>query len=352
MNSNKKKAYKVGLIAFAISFSFYELILVWHFLYLYYDELVGKNVFFEVVKLTTYMGGTLVVLAMPLVAITSGAIYYRYLFRHYKLPLKKVLRRSLPIAAALFFCTFFYSSFINPIMNLKALNLLYDIRNKKPDEPLKRTDITLFKNASQTQSIIEQYHSTDSMKKKLATARSRLIDMAKRTEDVELKYKYLTDSTLKVLEIDPKEIKRDKSLVNTKSLRYRVNHISVLGFEVLSYKYKVRNFRKALLDNFVWPLLAVVGCFAGLFLGVLSRRVHILVLILGINWGGGAIVFYINSITQKLLLSWGFGIYSATFYPFIVQLIFLWLLFRATKQSLKSWHKKPRLIPHIKPESD
>lgn len=361
MNFNKKKAYKVGLIAFAISFIVYELILVWHFLYLYYDELVNKNIFSECIKLSLYMGSTLMIYTIPLATITASAIFYRHLFKHYKLSIRTVLNKGIPIALVLASIVFIYSAFVNHTMNLKALSLLYDIRTKKPDEPLKRTNKNLFQSAYQTQSIIEQYHSTDSMKKKSATTKIRLIEMAKKTEDVELKYRHLPDSLIKQLNIKPDALKRDRSIkiddgMDSRGIenetRSRVNIMSVYVSDILSTKHYIKLFTKALLDHFVWSLLAIVGYFVGLFLGVLSRRVHILVLIFGINWGGGAMVFYINSITQKLLLSWGFGIYSATLLPFILQLIFLWLLYTATKQSLIRWHIKPRLIPHVKPENE
>ena len=103
-----------------------------------------------------------------------------------------------------------------------------------------------------------------------------------------------------------------------------------------------------IVTNFKWPIFTVFAFYIGLFLGALSRRIHILVLILGLNWGISGLVFIPGIYLERLFFSNDMGAYASILLPFIYQALLVIVFYRISSQSLKQWDRKPTLIPHLR----
>lgn len=111
------------------------------FFWLYMDELIGKGVgVFLLLQLLTYMGAALVPLALPLAILLSSIMTFGNLGENFELVAIKasgisLLRFMQPLAIFVMFISvmaFLFSNYVIPVANLKALSLLYDVRNSKP----------------------------------------------------------------------------------------------------------------------------------------------------------------------------------------------------------------------------
>lgn len=168
MNDKKRSLYKVGCISFILCFVIFLLIMVGQFFYIYYDELINKNITTEIAQLLFLMAGTMVHLIFAISIITASAVFYKYLFKRYKISLHNALKKSWIIAVLLVLFTFVYSAFVVQYFNAKALSLLYDLRNKEPDKPLVRT-YDLFKSMKESSPMLmtvsEQISAIDKLKR-------------------------------------------------------------------------------------------------------------------------------------------------------------------------------------------
>ena len=105
------------------------------------DELIGKGLsIWMILQLLVYMSATLVPLALPLSILLSSIMTFGSLGENFELVAIKasgisLLRFMRPLFVCMIFISglaFLFSNNIIPVANLKALSLLYDVRNSKP----------------------------------------------------------------------------------------------------------------------------------------------------------------------------------------------------------------------------
>jgi lipopolysaccharide export system permease protein len=126
---------------FIVTFFISLFVLVMQFFWLYMDELIGKGIgIWPIFQLLIYMSTTLVPLALPLSILLASIMTFGNMGENFELVAIKssgisLLRFMRPLLIFIIFVSglaFLFSNNIIPVANLKALSLLYDIRNSKP----------------------------------------------------------------------------------------------------------------------------------------------------------------------------------------------------------------------------
>lgn len=126
---------------FVVTFFVALFVLVMQFFWLYMDELIGKGVgVLLLIELLVYMAAVLVQLALPLAILLSSIMTFGNLGENFELVAIKssgisLLRFMKPLVILIVLMSglaFVFANNVMPVANLKALSLLYDLRNKKP----------------------------------------------------------------------------------------------------------------------------------------------------------------------------------------------------------------------------
>lgn len=126
---------------FVVTFFVTLFVLVMQFFWLYMDELLGKGLgAWMIIQLLFYMSTTLVPLALPLGIVLASIMTFGNLGESFELVAIKsagisLLRFMRPLLFFIIFISglaFIFSNNVIPYANLRALSLLYDLRNSKP----------------------------------------------------------------------------------------------------------------------------------------------------------------------------------------------------------------------------
>lgn len=105
------------------------------------DELIGKGLsVWMIVQLLMYMSATLVPLALPLSVLLASIMTFGDMGENFELvaikssgiSLLRFMRPLLVFIGGVTGFAFFFNNNVIPVANLKALSLLYDVRNSKP----------------------------------------------------------------------------------------------------------------------------------------------------------------------------------------------------------------------------
>ncbi len=111
------------------------------FFWLYMDELIGKGLgIWMIVQLLLYMSATLVPMALPLGILLASIMTFGNMGENFELvaikasgiSLLRFMRPLLLLIAGIGGMAFLFNNDVIPVANLKALSLLYDLRNSKP----------------------------------------------------------------------------------------------------------------------------------------------------------------------------------------------------------------------------
>ena len=126
---------------FIVTFFIALFVLVMQFFWLYMDELLGKGLGpVLMLQLLALMSTTMVPLALPLAILLSSIMTFGAMGEHYELvaikssgiSLNRFMRPLLVLIAFIGVGAFLFNNNVIPVANLKALSLLYDLRNSKP----------------------------------------------------------------------------------------------------------------------------------------------------------------------------------------------------------------------------
>ena len=126
---------------FVVTFFITLFVLVMQFFWLYMDELIGKGLDIALIlELLVYMSTTLVPLALPLAVLLAAIMTFGSLGENFELvalkssgvSLNRFIRPLLGVIIAVSFGAFLFNNYVIPVANLKALSMLYDLRNSKP----------------------------------------------------------------------------------------------------------------------------------------------------------------------------------------------------------------------------
>jgi lipopolysaccharide export system permease protein len=126
---------------FVVTFFVSLFVLIMQFFWLYMDEMIGKGVStWMLIQLLVYMSATLVPLALPLSVLLSSIMTFGNMGENFELVAIKssgisLLRFMQPLFIFIVFISglaFLFANNVIPVANLKALSLLYDVRNSKP----------------------------------------------------------------------------------------------------------------------------------------------------------------------------------------------------------------------------
>jgi len=126
---------------FVVTFFVTLFVLVMQFFWLYMDELIGKGLPIGLIlQLLVLMSTTMVPLALPLAILMASIMTLGSMGEAFELVAIKsagisLLRFLRPLAVAalvLSGAAFLFNNYVIPVANLKALSMLYDLRNSKP----------------------------------------------------------------------------------------------------------------------------------------------------------------------------------------------------------------------------
>lgn len=126
---------------FAVAFFIAVFVLVIQIMWLYIDEIAGKGVsIFIMLELVGYMSVSVFPMALPIAVLIASVMVMGGLAERYELssmksagiPLIRVMRMLILLAAAITLFSYVCSDFLIPIANLKFKSRLFDIRKQKP----------------------------------------------------------------------------------------------------------------------------------------------------------------------------------------------------------------------------
>lgn len=126
---------------FAAAFFIAVFVLVIQIMWLYIDEIAGKGVsVFIMLELVGYMSVSVFPMALPIAVLIASVMVMGGLAERYELssmksagiPLIRVMRTLILLAAAISVFSYVCSDFLIPIANLKFKSRLFDIRKQKP----------------------------------------------------------------------------------------------------------------------------------------------------------------------------------------------------------------------------
>lgn len=126
---------------FAVAFFIAVFVLVIQIMWLYIDEIAGKGVsIFIMLELVGYMSVSVFPMALPIAVLIASVMVMGGLAERYELssmksagiPLIRVMRALIFMAASIAIFSYVCSDFLIPIANLKFKSRLYDIRKQKP----------------------------------------------------------------------------------------------------------------------------------------------------------------------------------------------------------------------------
>jgi len=126
---------------FIVTFFISLFVLVMQFFWLYMDELIGKGLgVWPILQLMFFMSCTMVPLALPLGILLASIMTFGNMGENYELVAIKssgisLLRFMRPLFVFITFVAggaFVFNNNVIPVANLKALSLLYNLRNSKP----------------------------------------------------------------------------------------------------------------------------------------------------------------------------------------------------------------------------
>ena len=185
---------------FVVTFFVTLFVLVMQFFWLYMDELLGKGLpTMLILQLLTLMSSTLVPLALPLAILMASIMAFGSMGEAYELVAIKsagisLLRFMRPLAVVALLMSigaFLFSNYVMPVANLRALSLLYDLRNSKPtfniragqfNNDIKGFSILIGSKDADGQTIrdivIYDYHNDDRHRVSLHAKRGKMIPSA------------------------------------------------------------------------------------------------------------------------------------------------------------------------------
>ncbi|MFD2516094.1 LptF/LptG family permease [Pontibacter locisalis] len=141
MKKLDKLILKAFIGPFVLTFAVVEFILLTQYMLKYLDELVGKDLGFNVFsELLFYFSLNMAPVALPLAVLLSSLMTFGTMGEHHELTaiktsginLTRVLRPVFLFVVVLTIGAFFFNNNVVPKANLKAYSLLWDIRQKKP----------------------------------------------------------------------------------------------------------------------------------------------------------------------------------------------------------------------------
>ncbi len=136
-----KLLFKEFVPPFMMAFSIAMFVLMMQFLWLYIDDIAGKGIgLFVLVEMIYYMGLSLIPMALPIAILLASVMVYGNMAEKYELaslktagiPLMRVMRSSMILAALVALSSFLCSNYVIPYANLKFRSRLYDIKKQKP----------------------------------------------------------------------------------------------------------------------------------------------------------------------------------------------------------------------------
>lgn len=152
-----KKLHKLVLKSYlgplVMTFFIALFILLMQFLWRWIDELVGKGLeTIDFVEIVLYASSTLVPMALPLAILLASLMTLGNFGEYYELLAMKSAGISLPrillplsiVTALISVGAFFFSNNVLPYTNLKLTNLLYSVRQQKPEFLIKEGVFTDF----------------------------------------------------------------------------------------------------------------------------------------------------------------------------------------------------------------
>ncbi|MBC7777328.1 MAG: LptF/LptG family permease [Phycisphaerae bacterium] len=126
---------------FAVAFFIAVFVLVIQIMWLYIDEIAGKGVSVLIMlELVGYMSVSVFPMALPIAVLIASVMVMGGLAERYELssmksagvPLIRVMRAMILLAASISVFSYVCSDFLIPIANLKFKSRLFDIRKQKP----------------------------------------------------------------------------------------------------------------------------------------------------------------------------------------------------------------------------
>ncbi len=126
---------------FVTAFLIAMFVLMMQFLWLYIDDIAGKGIgLFVLAEMIYYMALSLIPMALPIAILLASVMVYGNLAEKYELPslktagipLLRVMRSSMVLAALISVSSFLCSNYVIPYANLKMRSRLYDIKKQKP----------------------------------------------------------------------------------------------------------------------------------------------------------------------------------------------------------------------------
>ena len=332
--SQSSKQNRVALFSFVSSYLFILALMVGQFWWLYYDELIGKEVGMGGYTAFSFLSAlSMSAIALPLAAAICGAVEYRMACCANTGPLR--LRRLVIRASGFAIAAFFLAAFLVPPANLRSLSLLYSIRNAAVGEPLQKTDLSLCEDAPMAQNIIELYTAKWDLDYKIDSIRQQIITSAGENIDEQFKASFFTDSLLQTLNISRESIAAAESshldVINDNN-SIAIIHVQDYGVQ----HFKLKQLQQFIIQPFRQALLALLLFISGAFLGIWNRRNKLLLLVIGMWFVWIPVVYVGDNYLKKLLYAQKTHVYFTELASCMLLAVLCAILYAVTTKSLRT----------------
>ena len=309
MQSKKSSPLKTGIGAFTLTFILLIGLLTAQFIYKYKDDLFEKHL--DTIILVKMFSMTLVSLSslvLPISILVFSAVFYRKLFKDGETDIRLQIRKAiLPILACCVVC-FLWTSFLIPNATLHQMRLLYDIRMKAPNDPLTRTDISIFKRSKIGSNFFELREHNDSSELNISKIKRETVNSILTIADSAEINELLQDSSAKELGFTTADFKNEV-IKNGGYVKDTANMSNgYLQYYWQAGKMRIENEKGSILKNSIeiskmvaYPFLILISFFIGMFIGVLNRhQKYLLLLLAGIYFTIFPGIYYLMIYFEKL----------------------------------------------------
>lgn len=278
-NTSNKRPLKKALWGFLISMLALVALFLTQYLLKYSEDIFNKNLDFSIIlQLILLVGSSFIFYALPISVLIMSLIYFR---EKHKLSLEKMALKPIVIPVLVIgLFALFLSAFITPTINLYHYSLLFDIRQKFPDQEMTRTDLSLFKGAIPTSNFFQLGDISDSLQKQKQERIENLIliiksniEPSKINDLVKLELAEKLGLTLQSFDI---------SADNSYKVGYRYEDLVLM---MISFDKQFSDINKISLERqnmLSYPLALILLFYIGLFLGILNRNNKLIFIVIGV----------------------------------------------------------------------
>lgn len=264
--TSKINSFRLAILGFLLTLTVMVGLLTTQFLFNYGEEIFGKSIgasaTFKILSLGILSS---IEFALPISILVMTTIYYRHLSKQGLINIK--IKTSLIPSSIFAIACFTWVAFILPVVHLHEGSLLYDIRDKEINMPMKRTNLALFKGTVITSDYSELKGIIDSIFIYTSNKKTEFLENVKANQ-------LRGDNLTRYQEMVNDNIERNNDQIN----KMRIKKAQMVSF----------------------PFAIFILFYTGMFLGILNKGNRILPLLVSIYLTVLPGIYFLSIYFEKL----------------------------------------------------